>query len=262
MDRHELGEGATADAVARAHMADLGVQGKYGAKYLTYWFDADSGHAFCLVDADSADIAEKVHAEAHGMVANKIIPVDEGAVFNFYGQLTDPTETGRPPATPFKTVLFTDMEGSTALTQRLGDEAAMTLLRVHDEIIRTALDAHRGREVKHTGDGIMACFDSVSGALAAATEVQQKIEGTAPDVPIKVRIGISAGEPVSEGDDLFGATVQLASRLTDKAGSGEVLVSTAVRDLALGKGFSFGPVDEVELKGFPEPVRACRLDWR
>ncbi|MBT8213504.1 MAG: DUF4242 domain-containing protein [Acidimicrobiia bacterium] len=259
MDRHELGVGTTAEDVARAHMADLGIQDKFGAKYVSYWFDHATGAAFCLVEADSAEIASAVHAESHGMVANQIIPVDEQAVFGFYGEVSDPTEKGTPPDSPFRTVLFTDMEGSTELTQRLGDAAAMDLVRTHDTVIRDALGNHQGREVKHTGDGIMAAFDSVSRALQAAAEVQQALVGQGS--PISVKIGISAGEPVAEGDDLFGATVQLASRLTDKANGGEILVSTTVRDLALGKGFAFGPSDVWELKGFPQPVEACRLDW-
>ena len=89
-------------------------------------------------------------------MANEIIPVDPDEVARFLGRIDDPTESGRPAESAFRIILFTDLEGSTALGQRLGDDGAMELLRIHDAIIREALTRHAGREVKHTGDGIMA----------------------------------------------------------------------------------------------------------
>ena len=109
------------------------------------------------------------------------------------------------------------------MVQRLGDDGAMRLLRIHDGIIREALARHEGLEVKHTGDGIMASFDSVQAALACAVAIQQGFaahNASHPEPPLMVRIGMSAGEPVAESDDLFGAAVQLAARLCDYAQPG------------------------------------------
>jgi class 3 adenylate cyclase len=162
--------------------------------------------------------------------------------------------------------MFTDIEGSTALTQEVGDEAAMLVLRQHDAIIRAALDAHRGNEVKHTGDGIMAAFDSVTSALSCAIAIQRAVAGhnagqEDPQRRFEIRMGLAAGEPVAESGDLFGATVQLAARLASSAGAGEVCVADTVRELALGKRFPFGSPTAVTLKGFDQPVRAVTLNW-
>ena len=289
LDRHEI-DGATAEDVALAHVRDLEVQHKYGARYLTYWFDYNVGRAFCLVEAPSAEAAGAVHKEAHGLVANSIIEVDPDAVVSFLGRIQD-TSAAREPEKPvsdvaFRTILFSDMKGSTNLTQRMGDDATMRVIRTHNSIIREALAALAGREVKHTGDGMMASFASVTRAVECSIAIQRgfaewnaslpghpvaggdspgrdALEGRAEHhVPIRVRIGLAAGEPVEDGDDLFGAAVQLASRICDCAGPGAILVSNVVRELSLGKGFLFRDLGEVELKGFEQPIRLHEVRWQ
>jgi len=156
------------------------------------------------------------------------------------------------------------MEGSTALTKRLGDAKAQEVLRTHNAIIRDALAAHGGSETKHTGDGIMASFGSAAGALECAVAIQRAFSaaplsretGEGSGVrEIRVRIGLNAGEPVAEDGDLFGATVQLAARVCNHAEPGQVLVSNVVRELAMGKGFLFADLGDFVPKGFEEPVR-------
>jgi class 3 adenylate cyclase len=176
--------------------------------------------------------------------------------------------TEHPPGeayvdTAFRTILFTDIEGSTGLTQQLGDARAMAVLRTHDEIVREALKRYGGSEVKHTGDGMMVAFSSVLAALNSAVRIQNRLTEAAArlDVPLRVRIGLAAGEPVTERDDLFGAAVQLAARLCDRAEPGTILASGAVRDLAVGKGFVFQKRGRVRLKGFDEPVAVFELEW-
>lgn len=268
MDRHEL-QGASAEDIAMAHVRDLEVQSRHGVRYLTYWFDYNRGRAFCLVDAPSPDAAEAVHREAHGQIAGSIIPVDEETVEQFLGRIED-RQAAQEPAKPvaetaFRTILFTDMEGSTEYTQRFGDAKAMELLETHNRLIRRPLVALGGREIKHTGDGIMSCFSSVSRAVECAIAVQREFDAhgqTHPEEQIRIRIGMSAGEPVESHDDLFGATVQLAARICDRADAGRILVSNAVKELAMGKGFLFEDRGEAELKGFPEPVRLHEVVWR
>jgi class 3 adenylate cyclase len=182
----------------------------------------------------------------------------------FLGRIDDPLETGRDAESAFRTILFTDLEGSTATVQRIGDEGAMAMLRVHDAIVRRALTEHRGLEVKHTGDGIMASFGSVRDALAAAVQMQRDFAGhnaEHPDASLAVRIGMSAGEPVTEHGDLFGAAVQLAARLCAHAAPGTIVISSVVADLAIGKQFVFGPPRTATLRGFPAPVTVCEVDW-
>ena len=162
------------------------------------------------------------------------------------------------------TILFTDIEGSTPLTQRLGDAKARELLREHERMVREALTAHSGSEVKTRGDGFMASFSSATKALECAIAMQRAFaehNESAPE-PIKVRIGLNAGEPIAEDDDLFGTAVNEAARITATAAGGEILVSDVVRQLAKGKDFFFSDKGETSLKGFDEQVRLFEVRWR
>lgn len=263
MDRHEL-PGATAEDLAAAHLQDMEVQTKYGVKYITYWWDPESETGFCLVEAPSKELAETVHRESHGLLASRIIEVDPRRVTNFLGKIDEP-EPGEPIANSgLRAILFTDMEGSTSLTQQLGDDKAMELLRAHNSIVREAVQAAGGHEVKHTGDGIMACFHSVVGAAQCSIGIQQRLEGesSALPYPARVRVGMTAGEPVTENEDLFGAAVQLAARICAASEPGGILASNVVRELSLGKSLSWKDLGPVVLKGFEEPMNLYELLWR
>ena len=165
------------------------------------------------------------------------------------------------------TILFTDVEGSTALTDRLGDSAARELLREHENITREALKAHGGSEVKTMGDGFMASFGSATKALECAVAVQRNMEqGTGNMSGVRVRIGLNAGEPIAEDDpdgrgDLFGTAVIVAARIAAQAEGGEILVSDVVRQLVAGKNFLFNDRGEQALKGFEEPIRVWGVRW-
>ena len=261
IDRHDL-QGTSAAEVASIHVKDLAVQDKYGVRYLTYWFDEQRGAAFCLIDAPDRAAAEHVHREAHGHVANQIIDVDLSTIEAFLGRIADVSAPDTPPSdSAFRAVMFTDIVGSTEMTSRLGDRLAVEIVRAHDSLVRRALRPCGGREVKHTGDGIMASFTSIEGAVACAKAIQRAIADYNKNTrrPLAVRIGIHAGEPVEDSRDLFGTTVQFAARLCDVACGGEILVSDLVRR-ASGSSETFeGRL--VELKGFPEPqhVFAVRI---
>jgi class 3 adenylate cyclase/pimeloyl-ACP methyl ester carboxylesterase len=161
-------------------------------------------------------------------------------------------------AAGFRTIMFTDMEGSTKTTQRLGDERAQEIVRAHNRIVREALRRHAGIETKHTGDGIMASFMSCSEAVECAIEIQKAAalhNEQRSDRHVSVRIGLNAGEPLMEGDDLFGTAVQIAARVCTQAEPAQILVSDVVRQLVAGKGFMFADAGEVVLRGFEEAVR-------
>ncbi|MEY2484819.1 MAG: hypothetical protein QOH39_467 [Verrucomicrobiota bacterium] len=271
MDIHEV-HGMTAEDVAKAHASDLEVQKKYGVSYLKYWVNDSCGKAFCLVDAPNAEAANHVHREAHGMVAEKIIEVQPelaegflgGGKVNAVGAALIPGGVADARDPGIRTVLFTDIVGSTTLTQQVGDEAAMDLLHVHDTIVRNALADLGGREVKHTGDGIMASFVSAAAAIKCATRIQRELTKHCEmnrECPLKLRIGAAAGEPVEHHDDLFGSTVQLAARLCAHALPEQILVSNVVAELCIGKGLPFEDLGEVILKGFDRPIRAHAVTW-
>lgn len=180
------------------------------------------------------------------------------AIASFLG-VRDQPQVGEKERSPV-TILFSDMESSTAMTQRLGDRAAHDILRLHNEVVREALRAHDGREIKHTGDGFMAAFASAAAAVGCAIAIQRDLAAR-EDAP-KVRLGLNAGEPISEAGDLFGTAVQLAARACSHAAPGQILVSNVVRELTAGKGFLYSDIGEVELRGFEDPVRLYEILWR
>jgi len=190
------------------------------------------------------------------------------AIYEFLGEGEDaPAARGAPSREPggVVTILFTDVEGSTALTQRLGDAKAREALRNHERIVREALRAHGGAEVKAMGDGFMASFSSATRALECAIAMQRAFaahDDEHPETPIRVRIGLNAGEPIAEDEDLFGTAVIMAARIAAQAEGGEILASDVVRQLVAGKGFLFADRGEVALRGFEDPVRLYEVRWR
>jgi len=207
------------------------------------------------------------------MLAEKIIEVEPDVAEVFLGG-TETNPAGAvllPGGGPnerdpgIRTVLFADIVNSTTITQSLGDEAAMAMLGVHDTIVREALSAVGGREVKHTGDGIMASFVSAAGAVRCAIQIQRELDKhaqTNTERPLKVRVGAAAGEPVEQNNDLFGSTVQLAARLCGHAQPEQILVTNAIAELCIGKGLLFEDLGEIVVKGFDSPVRAHAAAWR
>jgi class 3 adenylate cyclase len=262
MDIHKV-PGATADDLAKAHAADMLVQERLGVECVKYWFNESCGKVFCLIQAPSAEAANEVHAQSHGLLAERIIEVDpdmaEGLLgngeVNSAGAVLLPNKAERD--TGMRSVMFTDIVGSTEITQRLGDEAAMLMVNLHDEVVRAALSAHNGREVKHTGDGIMSSFVSAASAVRSAMQIQQELARLRDEnagTPVRVRIGVAAGEPVEQRHDLFGTTVQLAARLCAHAQPDQVVVSSGLAELCLGKGLAFEDAGHANLKGFDLPM--------
>jgi class 3 adenylate cyclase len=186
------------------------------------------------------------------------------AVNGFLGPGTEPPAAAAPDAGAFRTILFTDVEESTALNQRLGDAKAREELRSHEAIVRQALKAHGGSEVKTMGDGFMASFNSATKALECAVTMQRAFaaHNEAAQEPLQVRIGLNAGEPIAEEEDLFGTAVIRAARITAMAQGGEILVANVVRELAEGKDFLFADRGEAPLRGFDDPVRLYEVRWR
>ncbi len=262
IDIHDL-PGASADDIALAHARDVACQAKHGVNYFKYWVNEKHGKAFCMCIAPNVEAANAVHLEAHAATAARIMEITPEMADAFLGAAEIdgsgaallPGSSERDPGT--RTILFTDIVGSTDMTQRLGDDVAMAFLDVHDRIVRAALAAASGREVKHTGDGIMAVFNSAAAAVRCGMQVQQDIarHGAAnPDRALRLRIGVAAGEPIEHHNDLFGSTVQLAARLCAHAEPEQVLVSNTVAELCIGKALPLRDAGHVELKGFDRPV--------
>ncbi len=259
MDVHEPLGDATEEDIAAAHERDLEVQDKYGVRFLSYWFNGPGQAGYCLVDAPDTESLKACHKEAHGLMPHNIISVDKPSLAAFLGDWESaPTDRalvagpGSEPDTGLRAIMFTDIEGSTAISTELGDDAAFEAVRTHDSIVRGCLAEHGGREIKHTGDGILASFTSVTGAVKVGIAIQQR---TKDDPNLAIKVGISAGEPVTTSEDIYGAAVNLAARICAQAAGGQTLAASTVRDLSIGKGGEFTDMGFIELKGFPEPVR-------
>ena len=161
------------------------------------------------------------------------------------------------PAPSTVTLLFSDMVASTELLQQLGDSVASEIFRDHTALLTRAVATHRGTFIKQMGDGILATFTAASAAVRCAVAVRAEIvaRNMAAPTALRVRIGLAAGEPIADGDDLFGSVVHLAARVCTAARPDEVLVTDTVYHLVDAKGFRFGPARSVRLKGFAQPVR-------
>jgi class 3 adenylate cyclase len=194
-------------------------------------------------------------------------------IAEFLGLPVAPAGVGLDLPSGLVTILFTDMVGSTSMMRRLGDDKGRAVLRQHERIVREALKAHGGTEVKTMGDGFMACLSSATRALECAIAMQrafaehnaallrQAQDAHTEPVEVRVRVGLNAGEPIAEDEDLFGTAVILAARIAAKAEGGEILASDVVRQLVAGKGFLFSDRGDVVLRGFEDPVRLYEVRW-
>jgi adenylate cyclase len=192
-------------------------------------------------------------------------PSAELGVTEAVDKWNEPEAVAQKNAKEFVAVLFTDIVGSTAMTQARGDDGAQLVVREHNTIVRDALALYGGREIKHTGDGIMATFPQIVGAVEGAVAIQQacqRANAANPDLGLGICIGINAGEPIHEDGDIFGTPVQMAARVLSKAEGEEIAVSNLVREMASGKSFSFKKKGDYDLKGFAEPVPIFLVQWK
>jgi class 3 adenylate cyclase len=253
MDQHDT-RGATSEDLARAHENDLAVQAQYSVRFLTYWLDYPNSLANCLVEAPAAETVNEVHRISHGLLANRVIRVNPSEVAAILGRLSDPDDGVLESAT--RTFVFTDMVGSTALLDTLGDKAAFKVIRDHDRLVRDLLERHAGREVKHTGDGFMLAFVSPADAINFAVDLQREVAGQV----FSVRIGINTGTPVAEGGDFFGMAVTIAARLCQLADAGAILASEDVVSGTDRSSFGFIEVGPVQLKGRASSIAVYRVE--
>lgn len=270
MDVHRNLKGVTAEALREAHLKDLQVQAGSKVRYHKYFFNEQTGTVFCLAEGPSAEACRAVHSESHGLLPDDIIEVQPELVEAFF-EMTRYDDVGAAvtsagePDGALRVIMFTEIANFTQVA-REHEGQAVRLVECHDHVVREVLEECHGHEVRHTGEGIMACFISVSAAVRAATEIQRRCrmqsesEATAGHEPV-LRIGISAGEPVEQHRELFGAAVNTARRICEAADPGQILVSAALRELGVGKGARFYMAGERALKGVEERQILYGLEW-
>jgi len=269
LDIHRNLKDATPASIREGHIADLEAQEAYGVKYLKYWLDETRGTVCCLVEAPDKEACDSVHRKAHGLVADEIINVESEMIAAFLGggsedDLGAALGSAGEKDTAFRTLMFTDVVGSTALGERLGDAEMHRLLQIHDRLAGEQIHQHNGRDIKHTGDGVLASFSDASAAVTCAQNIQKAFAAhrqAHPGDPLHITIGMSAGEPISQSDDIFGSVVNLAARVCAQASSDEIMVAGVVRELCRGRTFRFESCGVAELKGFSEKVALYRVAW-
>ena len=269
MNRHET-MGATQEEFAEALERARKIAQRFDIKLMTHWFDADRQTAFALLEAPNESSLIDFHNKLHHKSPEWVVEVDPSTVLAFLGRIEDPSpspdkEAGTAIDSAFRAIMFTDMVGSSDMTSRLGDEEAVIVVQEHNRIVRDVLDSFGGNVIKFTGDGFHISFSSVVNSLNCAIEVQKSFNSytsSVQDEPIRVRIGLSAGEPVAADKDLFGSTVNLAARLCAHARPEEILVAQVIKDLCMGKSYQFHNKGKLTFKGFHEPVNVYEVDWR
>jgi len=233
MDRHEVPENITAEHVAQMHQADLKVQHLYGCKGLTYWCDENRNTAFCLIDAPNEKALQEMHNHAHGELPHSIIEVDAKLVESFLGRIEDPEKSAATDLhviddSAFRILMMIGLKRpslANTLSQQDSDGAQQ-----FNEKLSSILSDFYGVVVKQNAECSLVSFISVTKAVMCALELQNKFKEAVNNGTLELKIGLSAGEPVTHKKNLFEDTIKMIERMYDVAG-GSVIVSTVINEL-------------------------------
>jgi len=250
--------------IFKMHKIDLTEASKLNADVQKYYINYESNMAFCVIDAQTKEDAENVHNRT--LAPEKIIEVDQmmldmflgaGSVNEYDAATFDSGNDGSELDPGERIILFTDLVGSREMTHRLGDDEAMNLLRKHNSIIRNSLKINDGREIKHTGDGIMAPFLSTDNALEFSSKVKEdfllnKDGGYRQD--LEIIIGLHSGFPVEENNDLFGTSVQVAARVCDHAIANQTLLTITAKEKCKNHHFKIKHSNNAKFKGVSDEI--------
>ncbi|NGP75850.1 DUF4242 domain-containing protein [Balneolaceae bacterium YR4-1] len=241
MDYHIVSD-ISIDAVKKGHMADKSVQDKYGVRYVQFWVNEDAGTIFCLIEAPDKESCERVHQEAHGNIACKIIKVESGFYKLFMGEsqrLDHGIVLGKDGELDkaYRFVIAIDIWGITKATNS-DDLRHLVIPDKPKKLIRQIIPSYDGREINNDDyDGFICVFTEADEALDCAMEIQReflkRMENPKDESwNITFKIGVGGGQPVTMNDHLFESTIRLAQRLSLIAESGEIVASNMVRKLS------------------------------
>jgi DNA-binding CsgD family transcriptional regulator/class 3 adenylate cyclase len=262
LDRHEITADLTADEVAQLHVCDLDVAQQFGVQFVTYWFHSGGRTAFCLAEAPDQDAVVRLHKESHGFIPADVVEVDWGQVQSFLGRVREPARGEAWEDISMRVILCTEIDDPEAPSVTPG-ATALRVLRSHDRLAAKTFRDRGGVGIRRRSEGIVGCFVSVVAALQTAAAM---LEASGPlfmpyhRSPVRIRIGISAGEPLFAGLGLFEAALDEASAICEAAQPGEVLLSEAARDLATKAGYVFAPRGTIQGHLPGESVRLYRLE--
>ena len=232
MDFHDLPDGVTAAHVAEMHQADLKIEHKYNCRGLTYWCDERRQTAFCLMEAPNEQAVVDLHQKAHGAVPQRIIEVDETIVESFLGRIEDPEKSQNTklniindPA--FRTLMVLKFTKNRLRTQDI--ETLQAAIRGYSKSIGTIVSNYEGRVVKQESNSFLMSFTCVTNAIESALKIQELYNCViTPDLVFN--IGISAGIPVTEKEQIFEDTIKEAEYVTH-VGDGNIVVTPKVKEL-------------------------------
>lgn len=237
MDRHDISEGVTAEAVAKLHQADLEIQHLFGCKGLTYWFDGERKTAFCLVEAPDMEAIRTMHKEAHGDVPHRIIEVDDTVVESFLGRIQDPQKSRNAalniindPA--FRTIMVIQLKHTPLIGGR-SNHSDRKDSHVDNKTIVEVINKHEGRLVRQKPNYFLVSFDSVTNAIQSAIEIAGVGKNASDEdssYSFAIKMGLSAGVPVTEKEGIFEDTIKTAERLCEVV-KGQIITTSEVRDL-------------------------------
>lgn len=240
MDRHDISDEITAEHLARMHQADLKIEHLYGCRGMTYWCDEKRKLAFCLVEAPNSKALEDMHRHAHGGYPHKIIEVDAAIVESFLGRIEDPVHNKNTvlniiddPA--FRTLMAMKIEKAPAIG--VDKEALSNMIKQVNQSLENNIAKFNGRIVSHKDDRILASFDSVTNAVSCTLENQSIIGGASQHNPLNMKIGLSAGVPVTDKKHIFEDTVRMSKYLCE-VGKGSINVTSEIKDLYEGENFN------------------------
>ena len=236
MDRHDVSDSVTAENVAQLHQEDLKVQDQFGCRGLTYWFDDKRKTAFCLIEAPDKKNIQKMHSKAHGQVPHSIIEVEASIVESFLGRIQDPEKAKNTvlniisdPA--FRTIMVITAE---QLPFNKKETTSFKSSRVeYSRAVIKLLNAWGGKLVKQRDGYFLVSFKSVSNAVHAALEIQtmsKALRNKSNKDKVILKIGLSAGVPVTDRQKIFERTIQLAERMCE-AIKGEIILTSEVKEL-------------------------------
>lgn len=236
MDRHDVSENITAEIVAQIHQEDLKIQDQFGCRGLTYWFDNKRKTAFCLIEASNKDSILKMHNQAHGQIPHRIIEVEPSIVESFLGRIEDPEKAKKTELNIINDPAFRAIMVIQLNLQSVKSKNAAFLkssLQRHRNDILDILNTNDGKLVKQSENSFLVSFKSISKAVHAASNIKALEQGTNDKLKnkkIALKIGLSAGVPVTEKKFIFEDTIKLAERMS-QAVKGEIIISSEVKEL-------------------------------
>jgi len=236
MDRHDVSESVTAENIAHLHQEDLKIQDQFDCRGLTYWFDEKRKTAFCLIEAPDMEAIQKMHNQAHGQVPHRVIEVDPNIVESFLGRIEDPEKTQNTglniindPA--FRIIMVIEIKRLSLI--RSDYTQFKSSLYNYNQAVLNLLSVREGKLVKQTENLFLVSFKSASNAVQAAFDIQSVFKKFRNDInnsTILLKIGVSAGAPVTDKELIFQDTIKLAERMC-KIVKGEIIVSSEVKEL-------------------------------